>query len=107
MLEGAVRLCLVVHNLLLCACHTALLFCSQLVQASQSMLDALNRPDRIRWIQVRGIRSPAPDEHLRHSLVVLKEPESAASALAQNLEATKLPARLHRLIVFPREDRES
>src|SRR5579862_2375978 len=70
------------------------------------MLDTLDRPNRIRRIQVRGICGPAPDEQLWHALVFLKEPHSAGLALAQNLEAAKLPSRLHRLIIFPREDRE-
>ena len=90
MFEGTVRLCLVVHKLLLCACHAALLFCRQLVQAPQRMLDALDRPNRIRRIQVRGIRGSAADEQFRDTLVLLKKPESAALALAQNLEAAKL-----------------
>jgi hypothetical protein len=91
MFEGTVRLCLVVQ---------------QLLQTSQRMLDALDRPNRIHCVQVRGIRGTTPDEQLGHALVFLEEPESAASALAENLEAAKLTSRLHRLIVFPGEDRE-
>ena len=59
MFEGTVSLRLVVHKLLLCTGHTTLLFRRKLIQAAQSVLDALNRPDRIRRIQVRGIRGSA------------------------------------------------
>ena len=106
MFEGAVCLCLVVYKLLVCPRHATPLIRRQLIQTSQRMLDALDGPNRIRRTQVRGIRSSASDKQLRDTLVVLKEPESAASALAQNLEAAKLTAGLHRLIVSPGEDRE-
>src|SRR5262249_6939643 len=106
MFEWTVGLRLVVHQFLLGARYAALLFCRQLIHAPQRVFDALNRANWVRCVQVRGIRGSPSDKQFRDTLALFKQPESAASALTQNLEATKLPSRLHRLIVFPRENRE-
>jgi hypothetical protein len=60
MFEGTVHLGLAVYKFLLGACHATLLLCHELVQTSQRMLDALNRPNRICRVQVRGIRCASP-----------------------------------------------
>ena len=101
MFERAVRLCLVVHKLLFCACHTALLFNSQLVQTSQRKLDALDRPNRIRGVQVRGIRGTTPDEQIGMRSSSWRSPSFPLFSLTQNIEATKVYPRLHCLIVSP------
>ena len=51
-LERTICLGLIIHKFLLGACHAILLLGCQFVQASQRMLDTLDRPDRIRRVQV-------------------------------------------------------
>ena len=99
-------MCLVVRQLLFDPDHTALLVVCELVQIPQRVLDTLDRSNRIRGIQVCGIRRLASHKHVRNALIVLKRTKARDLAPAENLEAPKNTARLKTLIVTPRENGE-
>ena len=85
---------LVVHQLLLDPGHAALLVVRELVQISQRVLYALDRSNRIYRIQLRGVRGPSAEEHVRNAFVILKQSKTAGLPLAENLEAPKKTTRL-------------
>src|ERR1019366_2056496 len=70
------------------------------------MFDALYSANRVRGIQVCGIRGLSANKKVGKTLVLLDRSESAALPSAQNLETPESAPRLHRLIVAPGEYRE-
>ena len=69
------------------------------------VFNALHSANWIRRIQVGSVRGLSANEKVRDTLVVLIRTESGAPPSAQDLKARECTARLHRLIVTPREHR--
>src|SRR5471030_1688182 len=67
------------------------------------MFDALYGANRVRGIQVCGIRGLSANKKVWNTLVLLERSESAALPSAQYLETPESAPRLHRLIVAPGE----
>src|SRR5471030_1974234 len=65
------------------------------------MFDALYGANRVRGIQVRGIRGLSANKKIWNTLVLLERSESAALPSAQYLETPENAPRLHCLIVAP------
>src|SRR5471030_1362453 len=70
------------------------------------MFDALYGSNRVRGIQVCGIRGLSAHKKVGNTIVLLDRSESADLPSAQNLETPESAPRLHRLIVAPGEYRE-
>src|SRR5476649_2843304 len=70
------------------------------------MFDALYSANRVRGIQVCGIRGLSANKKVGNTLVLLDRSESAALPSAQYLETPESAPRLQGLIVAPGEYRE-
>ena len=70
MFKWPITLQLIVGEFLLDPHHPPLLVCSELVQTPQSVLDALNGPDWVDRVEVRGVRGFSTNEKVRNAFVL-------------------------------------